>query len=372
MMNSLLTNDLLLGRRSALKLFGGAAAVGAYAGGALGTSQANASVAVQMPPKGRLDFNNPVDNLYTFGKVWAGYGKPVIGGFSGIQYARIPGRRSVPVFGFAGTGVLYAEFDRAKGRLKVKSRETGFFTDLRTGDILETWDNPFTGEKVEVYHFYNYMNAGEIGTEMPTFLIPGQTDSPTTMNEGTVFLNADGKLPFTLPVEQYGDDDLMIQWDYAHFHNNPVSAAWGKYSTGPKVSPSEHFTFHVSRKQVEDPEVENVRFVAGFSRMSQAWPWMRMGGHEFADLTLFGRMHSRKGLPGTQDVSPKVLAYLEKHAPEYLTLPDGWEELSPRLDTWTAFSRDVPPEDKNAPWPGKDDPKATRPLTGLGARFHKA
>jgi hypothetical protein len=365
MMNSLLYNDLLLGRRSALKMFGGAAALGAIGGGA------HASVAVQMPPKGKLDFSNPLDNLYTFGKVWSGYGKPVIGGFSGIQYARIPGRRSVPVFGFAGTGVLYAEFDRAKGKLKVKSRETGFFTDLRTGDILETWDNPFTGEKVEVYHFYNYMNAGEIGTEMPRFLIPGQTDSPTTMNEGTVFANADGKLPFTLPVEQFGDDDLMMQWDYAHLYNNPVSAAWDKYSTGPKISPSEHFTFHVSRRQVEDPDVQSARFVAGFSRMSECWPWMRMGGNEFADLTLFGRMHSHKGLPGTQDVPPKVLAYLEKHAPEYLTLPDGWEELSPRLDTWTAFSRDVPPEQKGAPWPGKDDPKITRPPTGLGARFHK-
>ncbi|MCC5870447.1 MAG: DUF1838 family protein [Gammaproteobacteria bacterium] len=362
-MNSMFLNDLLIGRRQALVLLAAGAAT-------LGSSAVPAAVAVQMPPKGKLDFRDPLDNLYTFGKVWAGYDTPVIGGFSGIQYARIPGRRAVPVFGFAGTGVLFAEFDRAAGKLRLKSRETAFFTDLRTGDILETWDNPFTNETVPVYHFYNYMNSGEVGTEMPTFLMPGQSDSPTTMNDGTVFADPDGRLPFTLPIEQFGPDDLMIQWDYAHRYNNPVSAAWGKYSTGPIITPSEHFTFHTSRKQVEDPDVQSARFIAGFSRMSDPWPWMRMGGHEYAGLTLFGRMHSRKGLPGTGDVSPKVLAYLEKHAPEYLTLPDGWEELSPRLDTWTAFSRDVPPEDPAAAWPGKDDPKVTRPPTGLGARFH--
>ena len=361
-MTSLLANALL-GRRQALGLLA-AGAVTAL------TPPASAAVAVRMPPRGRLDFADPLDNLYTFGKVWAGYGAPVIGGFSGIQYARIPGRRAVPVFGFAGTGVLYAEFDRARGKLKLKSRETGFFTDLRTGDILEHWDNPFTGERVQVYHFYNWLNAGEIGTQMPSFLIPGQSDSPTTMNDGTVFANADGKLPFTLPIEQFGPDDLMIQWDYAHRYSNPVSAAWGKYSTGPVITPSEHFTFHTSRAQVEDPDVQSARFVAGFSRMSEPWPWMKMGGHEHANLTLFGRMHSHKGLPGTGDVPPKVLAYLERHAPEYLTLPDSWEEPSPRLDTWTAFSRDVPPEDPSAPWPGKNDPKFTRPPTGLGAKFH--
>ena len=72
-----------------------------------------------------LDFANPVDNLYAFGKIWSGYEQPVIGG-SRPDVPAHAGQRLVPVFGFTGTGVLQAEFD-PKGALKVKSRETGLF-----------------------------------------------------------------------------------------------------------------------------------------------------------------------------------------------------------------------------------------------------
>ena len=83
---------------------------------------------------------------------------------------------------------------------------------------------------------------------------------------------------------------------------------------------------------------------AGFSRVSECWPFMEMGGTEFADVTLFGRMHSHKGLYGTAEVPPKVLAYVEKYAPEYLTLPDHWNIGSERIDTWSTYALDIPPE----------------------------
>jgi hypothetical protein len=64
-----------------------------------------------------------------------------------------------------------------------------------------------------------------------------------------------------------------------------------------------------------------------------------------------------------------ILDYLERHAPEYLEPIDGWPNSSPRLDTWTAYSQDVPPETEGYPWsPAADE---IRPPTGkgrLGAR----
>ena len=42
-----------------------------------------------------------------------------------------------------------------------------------------------------------------------------------------------------------------------------------------------------------------------------------------AGSTLFGRMFSHKGLKGADDVPPRVRAYIEKHAPEFLTVPGG-------------------------------------------------
>ena len=122
-MSSRLVADLLLDRRAALK-----SAVGLSLGAVLGTAAAPPARAGTA-----LNYADPADNLYAFGKLWAGYDTPVIGAFHGLMYLRIPGRRAVPVFGYTGTGALLARIDENKD-LWIKSRETGYFTDLRTGD----------------------------------------------------------------------------------------------------------------------------------------------------------------------------------------------------------------------------------------------
>jgi hypothetical protein len=367
-MQSLFVQDAVLGRRTT---------IGALLGLAAGTTLApvpSAQAAAQKksssghPP---LDFANPIDNLYAFGKIWCGYEKPVIGGFHGLMYLRMPGKRLLPVFGYTGTGIMLAEFD-PKGFLKIKSRETGYFTDLRSGEVLEYWDNPLTGERCEVYHFYNDLIAGTLTTEVPKFMYGAAGDSPTVMNEGTVFPDADGRYPFRLPFSRYGDD-LMLEWDYAHEYTNPVTPeGWPNYSTGPRITPSEHFVMYASLAEVENRDLPTARMRAGFSRLSECWPFMRMGKSELRGLTLFGRMHSHKGLPGTAEAPPKVLAYIEKHAPEYLTLPAGWESGSGnrRVETWGAFAQDVPPETAGYAWVAKSQRPAgfAGPPTGLGRR----
>ncbi len=371
-MNSSLVQHSLQGRRSALTSLLGLSA-GAIAGAsALGAATSAQAAAARhgarrpgaSPP---LDFSNPIDNLYAFGKIWSAYDNPIVGAFHGIIYMRMPGRRLVPVFGFSGTGCTQARFDAA-GFLDIKSRETGLFTDLRTGEVLEYWDNPLTGERCEVYHFYNNMNGGRLTTEIPKFVVGGAGDSPTTMNEGTVFAEPDGRNPFRLPFMPFGDD-LLLQWDYAHEYSNPVTPeGWPSYSTGPRITPSEHFQIYASRHEIEDRSLPFAKMRAGFSRMSECWPWMRMGKHEQRGLTLFGRMHSHKGLDSHSDVAPKVLAYLEKHAPDYLTLPDGWPKANSRLETWGAFAMDVPPETPGYEWKAKARRPAgfAGPPTGLG------
>jgi hypothetical protein len=378
MFSSLLSSDTLVGRRRALgTLLGGSMMATLGAGVATNTALAATQGAAAWSAghsrgkvkRGRvaLDFNNPIDNLYAFGKIWAGYEKPVVGGFHGLMYMRIPGKRLIPVFGYTGTGIMLAEHD-PKGFLKIKSRETGYFTDLRTGDILEYWDNPLTGERCQVYHFYNNLIAGKLTTEVPKFAYGAAGDAPTVMNDGTVFPDKDGKYPFRLPFTRYGDD-LMLQWDYAHEYTNPVTVeAWPVYSTGPRITPSEHFVMYASLQEAENRDLTTARMRAGFSRLSECWPWMRMGKHEHRGLTLFGRMHSHKGYAGFDDVPPKVRAYIEKHAPQYFELPPEWESDNKRVETWGAFAQDVPPETAGYDWKARAGrpPGFKGPPTGLG------
>lgn len=344
-MSSDFVTDLMMNRRTALK--------GSLA---LGISGMSGAAATTRPggAQGRLgartlDYADPADNLYAFGKLWGGFDEPVIGAFHGLMYARIGNQRMVPVFGYTGTGTLLCKFDD-EGYLWIKSRETGYFTDLETGDILETWYNPFTEKTVEVYHFYNDVLIGKIGSEMPKFLMGGAGDLPTLMNEGTVFPDENGNYPFVLPWQFYGDD-MMLSWDYTHEYTNPVTPeGWPRSSTGPRISPSEHFTFNFSRREMEDRDIPSSRFTAGFSRISQFWPFMEMGGTPFATGSLFGRMFSHKGLKSYGDIPPKVLAYIEKHTPESLTLPDHWNLDNARVETWKAYAKDVSPENPDYEW----------------------
>lgn len=326
-----LVNGLLAKRPSALEHLSAAA-------GGLLTAGRSLQAAAGQP----LDFDNPYDNLYAFGKIWGGYDQPVLSAFHGLMYARIGAQRLIPLFGYTGTGVMQAKID-GEGNCWIRGKETGYFTDLATGQILETWKNPFTGDTVEVFNFYNPTMGGKLTAEMPRFAMGAAKDDPTLMNDGT-HRQAGARVPFVLPFEVYGDD-LMLAWDYAHEYTNPVTPeGWPRASTGPRISPSEHFTFSMSLAEMQDRSVPSSRFVAGFSRLSQWWPWMRMGGHPLAESgVVFGRMFSHKGLQGTGDIPPRVLAYIEKHAPDYLEPPGDWPQVTPR-GTWEAFAAEVPPE----------------------------
>lgn len=364
-MPSNFVRDLTMGRRQALRTLGGLAAGVAAAGAIPGAASAAGA-----PVSKGLDFSNPRDNLYAFGKIWAGYDEPVIGAFHGVMYARIPGKRLVPLFNYTGTGVMQARIE-PNGDMTIKSRETGYFADLKTGDILEYWDNPFTGERVEVYHFYNDVIGGRLTDQIPKFMAGGAGDAPTLMNEGVQFPNEKGEYPFLLPFTQFGDD-VMLSWDYAHIYRNPVTPeGYPGYSTGPIVTPSEHFTLSVSHRQLVDRDQPTCRMIAGFSRLSECWPFMRMGKAKdpaVRELTLFGRQFSHKGLKGYDDVPPKVLAYIEKNAPGFLELPKDWPIRNDRLETWKAFVMDVPPETPGYPWAweGKQRPVSLPPPTGSG------
>lgn len=356
-MSSSLVHHLLWDRRDTLK---------AGLAGTLGLALApRPTLATSHPPgriTGKLNYDDPADNLYAFGKLWASYDEPIVAAFHGLMYLRIGDRRMVPVFGYTGTGALAARIDDS-GDLWIKSRETGYFTDLRTGDILESWYNPFTEKTVPVYHFYNDVLVGKVGKEIPRFFFGVEGDSPTLMNEGTVFPDERGRYPFILPFELFGDD-MMLSWDYTHEYTNPVTpAGWPRSSTGPRITPSEHFTFNFSKRALEDRDLPTVRFTAGFSRVSQCWPFMQMGGTPFADAVLFGRMFSHKGL-GLADVPPKLLAYIEKHAPDFLTVPEGWVPDNSRVDTWKAYAQDIPPENPGYAW----EPATFRVPSGAGQR----
>jgi uncharacterized protein DUF1838 len=289
-----------------------------------------------------LDFSSPLDNLYAFGKLWASYAdEPVFSAFHGVQFAARGDQRLQPLFGYMGFGNFQARV-LDNGHIRLRGKEIGVFTDLPSGRILDHWNNPYTGETVEVFNFFNDRVRGELGTTMPVFNMGDKEDAPTLMNDGMVTRQADGQIPFILPWERYGDATLL-SWDYTHRYRNPVDPQhWPRASTGPIINPSEHFTFNTSYSELADRSLPCAKYHCGFTRLSPCWPWMRMGS-EGADVTLFGRMHSHKQGRGFEDIPPKLLHWAEKHCPGYLEPCTDWDDGAP-LSTWEAYARDAPPE----------------------------
>mgnify|MGYP002623848000 CR=1 FL=1 len=305
------------------------------------------------PQSDSIDYLDPADNLYAFGKVWGTYGdEPVCTSWHGIMAAVIDNKQMRPLFGYTGFGYGQCKITE-KGHLRIRANEGNFFTDLATGEILETWKNPYTDETVEVFQFMNDRVRGELNFDMPVFQHGTDKDIPTLMNEATARQRPDGSIPFILPFEEYGSK-VMFAWDYAHEYTNPVTPeGWPKASTGPVVNPSEHFVFYIPKAELEDRILPTARFHAGFTRISPFWPWMKMGGSGFEHGKLLGRSFSFKEYTsGFGNMPPKLLAYVEKKYPEYLEAPDDWDDGAPK-ETWAAYAERVPPENPDYERPAR-------------------
>ena len=129
-----------------------------------------------------LDLLDPIDNLYAFGKLWATYADaPVYSAFHGVMFGRVGTERLKPLFGYAGFGGFQAKI-LENGNVRLRGKETGFFTDLASGEVMDHWDNPYTGERVPVFNFLNDRIRGELTTVMPSFQFGDEADAPTLMN----------------------------------------------------------------------------------------------------------------------------------------------------------------------------------------------
>ena len=84
-MNSQFVTNLSqpISRRSAIKsalALGGAAAVPGLSAAASGHAPT-----IMGKLEGKLDYDDPRDNLYAFGKIWSSYDEPCIGAFHGLM-----------------------------------------------------------------------------------------------------------------------------------------------------------------------------------------------------------------------------------------------------------------------------------------------
>jgi hypothetical protein len=232
------------------------------------------------------------------------------GMWEGRMYSRIPGEKDRHIFDVVGINTRQCERhkDPARGEgYRSVSREIMVYLDPATGEIIDQWKNPWTGEMVEVIHVAN---------------------DPVNMHAPSSARDATGK-PARVTLRQYGDL-LVASREVPLFYDNPLAGAYQDY-IGGKYHAMEIFnTFYSAADFLapKGPRISPSRLA--WQRVSGLLPWMRMGdrpGVMIFNATGFSTFDRTQ-------ISPKLMQILQTRYPEYLT-PPPLGDARPNATTWT-------------------------------------
>jgi hypothetical protein len=232
------------------------------------------------------------------------------GMWEGRMFSRIPGEKDRHIFDVVGINTRQCERHkdpvRGEGYRSV-SREIMVYLDPATGEIIDQWKNPWTGETVEVIHVAN---------------------DPVNMRAPSFARDATGK-PARVTLRQYGDL-LVSSREVPLFYENPLAGAYQDY-IGGKYHAMEIFnTFYSAADFLapKGPRISPSRLA--WQRVSGLLPWMRMGdrpGVMIFNATGFSTFDRAQ-------ISPKLMQILQTRYPEYLT-PPPLGDARPNATTWT-------------------------------------
>jgi hypothetical protein len=218
-----------------------------------------------------------------------------IGWVIGKRYA-VVNHQATPMM-----GILAATFSRYKkisdDAYAAIALEVGFFTDVDSGELLEQWQNPFTGKTADVPQV-------RMGPSKFIVTADGLTiDRPVGEAEGM-------KINHRFRPAVIVGDEVWITEEI-----NVNGQPRGK-DAKPFVY-NEMSTYHASLSDLEDPLQAAVPTDVGFHGLVTFRPWMKFGdtpGHTTAAAT--GRRAAR-----IEDLPENYLRLCEQHHPDVLNDP---------------------------------------------------
>jgi hypothetical protein len=259
-----------------------------------------------------LRFDDPVWNREANARLEADTnGSQVFGHCSGVICGVRPGEAVRPILGFEVFSTIRV-LRQHDGSYQRMTKEAILYTDHETGEVLDTWLNPYTNERVKVVHVhndpYNWMIASTVQPPaLPGIITTGQATP--------------GGKPYLLNWKIFGPDTVvMIRDGHAYYPNRLDPKIWKRESSGPMIQASELFRYFISRADLENPAMTHVPANGSWVRVQPWLPWMLMGeapGHVMYD----GIFCSARNV----DYIPKpVVSYMRAHYPTYFTAPTTW------------------------------------------------
>ncbi len=248
------------------------------------------------PVAAELDPMDPDDALTIGRKIGCSTvdGEAITYWWHGKAYSRRQGERDRLLFLVEGMNIRACSSveDEQRGEgYKLVSREILLYKDPETGEVLSKWDNPWTGETVDVLHVAN-----------------------DPVNFTAYKIGRDGR-PSTFRGDFLGDRWWQTN-TFPLFYPNPLAGEY-QQEIGGTYHATEMFNFLGDTESLLDPETTTAEVQVGWVRMSDWLPWMMMEGREGV---IYMHTAGRK-LDSFDDMSATMKAEIDQHYPEYVSPP---------------------------------------------------
>lgn len=288
--------------------------------------------AVAAAAKTPMRLNEPEWNRDAFARLQGNldFGKIKYGWYSGDVCGVREGEIVRPLMGFEGFSCTRL-VDNGDGSYQKLLRETVYYKDLQTGEVLETFLNPYTNEEVRVVPVTN-----------DPFNIVIEKYYPRGPAYGGLREVEEERRPMILPFKVISDTTVALATDIHLYYPSALQPdKWPRESAGKFVRVSEMFRYIIPRADLEDSSKTSIEYSGAWSRITPWLPWMLMGqapGH----IVYMGTMGAYDNL---DMLSANVRAYAEKHHPKYFDAPTKWEE--PSLSSLEDYARTQKPAPVN-------------------------
>lgn len=251
-----------------------------------------------------LDLDTAEDNCIALLKMQADIsGKDALGGFPGEAWAWVPDEGNYHIMNTYGVGVSHVEYRPEERGWRFYHRECLLYTDPKTGEVVDSWYNPFTQRRVEVMHVFN--------------------------DHVSRFYPLDGgRFTFPWDYEIHGNN-IVFRISVFRIEENPLTRKqYPLHSEGDRYQTGELWGMIGDLREIMDPDVTSASCVTSWSRMAGWIPFMEMGnrpGH------MIFHSHAYKMQGGPAELPPQIRTYIEKNAPEYFESPQVWTPPGQRI-----------------------------------------
>lgn len=233
--------------------------------------------------------------------------------WQGRAYARRTGERDKLLFGLLGMNVrqcVTVTNDKGEEGYRQVSREIMLYLDPASGEVLRTWDNPYTGETVDVIHVAN---------------------DPVNSRAGNFGYGRDGNVA-KLPLNMVGDF-WQMNIEVPLFYHNVLAGNYQKY-VGGTYHATEMFNFYGDPEELLDDDTTFVNPGVSWVRLSQWLPWMEMNGRE--GVMYFNAQGAK--LDSWEDLPELMKSEIAANYPDYRHAPP-MDDQRPNETSWTFFKK---------------------------------